>query len=373
MGHIIRTPAGTYRANWRDATGRQKAKTFRTKKEAAAFLAETETAIHRGNYVDPHVARRVLLRDYASDWYAGRTVEARTRETSQAMLRTHVLPSWGDMSLSQIEHLAVQRWVADLAGRRSPATVAAAVGVLSMILDTAVRSRLLLMNPCDGLQLPRRRIDLSAMQTITRAELRQILLPVLPPQYRVLACLAAGAGLRWGECVGLPRSAVDLDRREVHVYRVAVETSGRIELRSYPKSRAGVRRVPLPDFAVTVLVTHCAASRHPGDLVVATRTGGALRRSTFRRRVWVPAVERAGLPTGLRFHDLRHSYATWLVSEGVPVNVVQRLMGHERASTTLNRYVHAPRDYEDRVRDLFREDPDDPEPPAPAGVAGGFC
>ena len=56
------------------------------------------------------------------------------------------------------------------------------------------------------------------------------------------------------------------------------------------------------------------------------------------------------------FHDLRHSYATWLVSDGVPVNVVQRLMGHENASTTLNRYVHAPRDYDERVRRLFDDD-----------------
>jgi hypothetical protein len=55
----------------------------------------------------------------------------------------------------------------------------------------------------------------------------------------------------------------------------------------------------------------------------------------------------------LRFHDLLHSYATWLVSDGVPVNVVQKVMGHEQASTTLNRYTYAPDDYEALVRDAF--------------------
>ena len=373
MGHIVKTQVGHFRANWRDGADQQKSKTFATRKEAAAFLAETEAAIHRGTYVDPHAARRILLRDYAAEWLTGRTVEARTKETTEAMLRTHVLPRWGKLPLSRIDHLSVQQWVSELGTRRAPATVAAAAGVLSMILDTAVRTRLLPVNPCDGVSLPRRHTDAAPLQTITRDELRNRLLPAVPPQYRVMICLAAGSGLRWGECAGLASAAVDLDRREVHVYRVAVETSGPVELRSYPKSRAGVRRVPLPRFSVVALRTHQATYPHPGDLVAATRTGGPLRRSTFRRRVWVPSLQRADLPPSLRFHDLRHSYATWLVSDGLPVNVVQRLMGHERAATTLNRYVHAPRDYDARVRHLFEDDePDDPEDGA-AGVLAPVC
>src|SRR5215207_7792613 len=68
----------------------------------------------------------------------------------------------------------------------------------------------------------------------------------------------------------------------------------------------------------------------------------------------IPAVERSRLPAGLRFHGLRHSYATWLVSDGVPINVVSRLMGYEQISTTLNRYTHDARDYADlRVRAAF--------------------
>ena len=132
----------------------------------------------------------------------------------------------------------------------------------------------------------------------------------------------------------------------------------------------------------------------PGLLVFPTRNGTPLRRSNFRRQIWRPALVRAGLlgevaavgdawhatwvgqsgstqhrtfstereaidhiaryaVGGLRYHDLRHSYATWLVSDGVPVNAVQRVMGHEQASTTLNRYTHTPDDYSQRVRAAF--------------------
>jgi hypothetical protein len=117
----------------------------------------------------------------------------------------------------------------------------------------------------------------------------------------------------------------------------------------------------------------------PG-LIFANQVGGAYRRTLFRTRVWRPALVRAGLlglvesdgekfraewtdaagvpgsamfkrepaavlhvarnqAGGLRFHDLRHSYATWLVDDGVPVNMVQRVLGHERSSTTLDLYT----------------------------------
>ena len=73
---------------------------------------------------------------------------------------------------------------------------------------------------------------------------------------------------------------------------------------------------------------------------------------TEREAIAHVAAHQAG---GLRFDDLRHCYATWLVSAGVPVNMVQRVMGHAQPSTTLNRYTHVPSDYDDRVRAVFRD------------------
>lgn len=70
-----------------------------------------------------------------------------------------------------------------------------------------------------------------------------------------------------------------------------------------------------------------------------------------RQEAEAELVQRAA--GGLRFHDLRHAYATWLISDGVPVNVVQRVMGHSSASTTLNLYVHASSDHDDAVRAIF--------------------
>lgn len=182
-----------------------------------------------------------------------------------------------------------------------------------------------------------------------------------------------------------------------------------VTVRPFPKSRAGWRTVPLPGWLIRELRAHREAAGgdpDPRALVFAASTGTGLRRSNFRRQVWRPALVRAGLlgsvvqvgpdkyratwpdktgvdrskeftterdaaadvaehaHGGLRFHDLRHSYATWLVSDGVPVNIVRKVMGHERTSTTLDRYTHTPADYAGRVRDAMDGPADFPLTPA---------
>ncbi|MDT0531853.1 site-specific integrase [Micromonospora sp. DSM 115977] len=395
---MSKTPAGTYRANWRDSADRQKAKTFRTKKEANAFLAEVEGALNRGTYVDPH-AGRMRFGEFVTRWLAGRSVEARTAERTDSMLRAHLLPQWADWPLAKIDYLAVQEWVTTLGRTLAPSTTTKHLGMLSMIMQTAIRARLIAVNPCEGVRVPRNRAREARAGTISREAFFGQLLPAVPAEHRGIVCAAAGAGLRWGECAGLPWEAVDLDRGLLHVAQVAVETHGGIVLRAYPKTRAGVRTVPMPPFLVDELRRRRGAAVPDGRaLVFADRDGGPQRRSNFRRRVWLPSLVRAGLlgrvaevapgrwvaswPDrdgreqraefadesaavahaaasafgGLRFHDLRHSYITWLVTDGVPVNVVRRVVGHEKASTTLNRYTHTPDDYADRVRLTFADD-----------------
>ncbi|PWU48891.1 site-specific integrase [Micromonospora globispora] len=402
MGHVVKTPAGTYRANWRDAAGRQKAKTFRTKKEASTFLAQTEAALSRGTYVNPH-AGRTRFGDFAQQWLATRTVEARTAERTVSMLRAHVLPKWGDWPLGQVDFMSVQEWVTSLSRELAPTTVAKSYQLLSMILRTAVQARLIVTNPAEGVKLPRDRSRDVKPVTISREVFFGKLLPAVPARHRGIVSAAAGAGLRWGECAGLPWSSVDLDRAVLRVVQVAEETHGGILLRPYPKSRAGVRTVPLPGFLVSALrrLRTDAGDPDPRTLVFRDRVGRPLRRSNFRRRVWLPSLVRAGLlgqvvntgphryravwpdregvewsaefttereavacvaakaAGGMRFHDLRHAYATWLVTDGVPINLVQRVMGHEQASTTLDRYTHTPADYAARILDAFTLPADD--------------
>lgn len=88
MGFVRKTPAGTFRACWRDPAGGQKSKSFRTKREAVAFLTEVESGLNRGTYVNPH-AGRTRFGDFAQQWLATRAVErVRPSALSRCFART---------------------------------------------------------------------------------------------------------------------------------------------------------------------------------------------------------------------------------------------------------------------------------------------
>lgn len=394
MASIHKGRNGTYRVRWRDPAGRQRSKSFKLRKEAATFVSELEVSLRRGVYVDPR-AGKVKFSAYAEKYLASRNDEITTAARDASIMRNHVLPRWGATPLEAVDHTAVQVWVTQLGKDLSPATVAECFRLTSMVFKAACRDRVLGFNPCDGVRLPRRRKTAGADRVISREVFLGGLLPVVPERYRALVALAGGTGLRWGETVGLRWDAVDLENGRLHVIRTAVEVGGHVTTKPYPKSKAGRRVVPLPDFALTLLREQEArfGSDEVGHVFV-NEVGGRLWRGHFRARVWRPSLVRAGLlgevsrveggylacwvdgdgapqqhtfasepaavahvvrhaAGGLRFHDLRHSYATWLVSQGVPINDVANVMGHEQTSMTLDRYTHSTDERFTRIREAF--------------------
>jgi integrase len=396
MGHVSRTPVGKFRANWRDPAGKQKAKTFGTKREANAFLAQIEAAKNSGTYVSPH-AGRVLFGEHAREWMAARRTAKTTTARDESVMRVHVIAQWGSWPLSRIDELSVQKWVTGLADRRSQAVVSKSLQLTSGVMRSAVRNRLIAVNPCEGVKVPPARKQDVADLIISRSELRDVLLPEVPHRHRALIATAAGTGLRWGEAVGLCRDTVDLDRARLSVIRTVIEVNGNTSMKPFPKSSAGRRTIPVPPWVASLLREHLDTYRlGAAGLVFANEVGGALRRSLFRSRVWRPALVRAGLlgtvtveddkfaaywtdddgtpdhtlfrtraaavkhvakhqAGGLRFHDLRHSYATWLVDDGVPPTMVMRVMGHEKVTTTLELYARRTDDA-DRILQALADD-----------------
>jgi integrase len=333
--------------------------------------------------------------------------ERTTAAKDCSIMETHVLPRWGDVPLGKIDHIGLQEWVTALGVRRKPATVGLALRLASAVLRSAVRNRLIAFNPAEDVRVPRIRRSDTDERIISRADLRTALLPAVPERYRGVVATAAGAGLRWGEVAGLRADALDLDGARLSVIRTVTEVGGHTVFKPFPKSAASRRTVPLPSWLVPIIREHRGRWPTASDEPVFTNEVGApLRRTLFRSRIWRPSLVRAGLlgevvpvtgglearwtdeagashterhrtyaqavqhvaghqAGGLRFHDLRHSYATWLVDDGVPPNMVQRVMGHERSSTTLDLYTrrtHNSSRILGALNDPVGEEPDEDDP-----------
>ena len=341
MANIAKRADGRWRARYRDNAGKERARHFARRIDAQAWLDSVTTSVGTGSYVDPSRSK-VTVGTVAEQWFAGKiNLRATTRVRYESALRVHVIPRWGDVRLDRVEHGDIQRWLADLSGDgQSGSSVRKAHGVLSSILDLAVRERRLASNPSVGVNLPalgeRRRRYLTANQVDQLASNAGIgRLPVL---------ILAYCGLRWSELAGLRVRDVDLMRRRLNIECAVTEVNGgRLEWNS-PKNHER-RSVPLPRFIVKELTKHLAKLA-ADDLVFTGANGGVLRNRNARRDWFNPAARAIAEP-GLTPHELRHTAASLAVSAGANVKAVQRMLGHASAAMTLDRYA-----------DLFDDDLD---------------
>jgi integrase len=220
--------------------------------------------------------------------------------------------------------------------------------LLSTVLAAAVDDGLIPSNPARGIHIKQAE-PASTMVFLSPGE-AAVLVSAIDPRYRALVVLLLATGMRWGEATALQVGDVDLDGA-VPLLRVRQAWkrtgSGAMEL-GPPKTRAGNRTVSLaPEVAATL---RPLLEGRPHDAFVFTgSTGKPLRQSNFHRNVWTPAVRRLNESGALtkrpRIHDLRHTHASAQVAAGVPLNVIQRRLGHESITTTVDRYSHLAPDY----------------------------
>jgi len=375
FGNIRKRASGRYQARYRGPDGRLRSAphTFERKSDAARWLAFKETEINRGDWTDPDAAR-VTFGEYAGEWVHDRVLKARTEELYGGLLRNHLLPTFGNVSIGDIDEGAMRRWRKERlqAGSRAqrpfgPVTVAKAYRLMHAILETAVDDRRIPRNPCniDGAgeedSPERETVPLPVISAIAAA---------VPVRFRVMVLLATFAGMRWGELVALRRCNIDLEACEIRIVETTAELdAGGLLLPETPKSRAGRRTVAFHVDLVPELRWHLERFAEPGErgLVFVGAKGARLRRSNFRP-IWTKACATAGVP-GVHFHDLRHTGGTLAAATGASLKELMARLGHSSTRAALI-YQHATRDRDRAIAkalgDLARGVQTDPSPqPAP--------
>lgn len=216
-------------------------------------------------------------------------------------------------------------------------------------MKSAIRDRRITSNPCDHTKLPK--VEHKQIVPLTTGEVAAVR-DALPPQLQALVTLAAGTGMRQGECFGLTVDRVKFLERTAMVDQQLVTVAGQPPTLGPPKTQASNRTIPLPQVVVDALAAHLAEFPAGPDGLVFTMSGKPITRSAFGHK-WRAAVKEAGLPTGTGFHALRHYYASLLIRHGESVKTVQARLGHASAVETLDTYSHLWPDSDDRTRDAI--------------------
>lgn len=341
---------GVIRARYRDAAGVQRSRRWPERgnlREAVRWRRERMAEVDKGTHLVGDPKRK--FGGYAAERVAAwRKHKDTTRAQVDSHMRNHLLPYFGDRPIGSIRPAHVEAWVARTEQVIAPSTLRVVFAWLNRIMGDAVRDRLIRDNPCTGIELPEvverevQPLPLDAVDALAEA---------MPPHLRAAVLVAAWAGLRQGEVLGLRTHRLDLlgrghDERgrrkppSIYVAEQLQTIGGAAPVLVPPKTKRSVRRVPIPPHLVEVLAAHLAAYP-PGDngFVFTNTVGRPIRRNLFGE-VWRPAVARAGLTKGTRFHDLRHTYASMLIEAGESVVVVSKRLGHASATETLDTYGH---------------------------------
>jgi integrase len=247
------------------------------------------------------------------------------------MLRKYLIPYFGEFKMTEITRQMVQGFVAQLGQRLSPKSLRLAKNLLSKVFSTAIEWGFVEQNPATGVRLP----ALVAQQeriALTPEQVRALLDELLEP-FKSMVLIGVLSGLRRGELFALRWSAVDCERKLIHVRESVYE--GHF---GTPKTRSSFRKIPIGKALEEVFRGLKGKNAAAGDLVFASENGKTpLRPENVLKRVIHPACERLGLPR-VGWHDLRHTSAT-LLHEHEPLRVTQAILGHSDLQTTLG-YTH---------------------------------
>ncbi|MEI6622336.1 MAG: tyrosine-type recombinase/integrase [Actinomycetes bacterium] len=350
MASIAKQPGGKWRARYRDSAGKEHAKHFARKTDAQHWLDEVTASVVTGMYVDPK-AGKVTFKQYAEQWAGIQMHRPTTQDHVANVLKNHAYPAFGDRPINLIMPSDIGVWVKRMSLTLSPSFVGTIHGIVSGIFRSAIRDRRIVSNPCDGTKLPtptKKEIVPPTTETIGK------LVQGAPERWATLFTFAAGTGMRNGECLGLTRDRVDFLRRTVQVDRQMVTVVGRAPFLAPPKTRASVRTIPLPNVVVTALSEHVRVYDIAEDgLLFCDPSNKPISRTAFSARVWIPTVAAAKITDPIRFHDLRHYYASLLIRHGESIKTVQARLGHASAAETLDTYSHLWPDSDDRTREAI--------------------
>ena len=317
----------------------------------AEVKEKLKQAIEETQALDVTKAGKYTVGEWMEVWfqdYAKIKVRPSSHQTYQGYIHNHIRPNIGDIPLEKLTSLDLQKFYKKLLvqGRvdrveakgqpkgLSAKTVRNIHQILSSALKLAQEQRLILTNPAEGCALPR--VEHQEMKTLTTVQLASFFREARESGVFELYYLELATGLRRGELLGLKWEDVDLERGDLRVRRQVSRINGEV-VEAPLKTKNAYRTLPLAEDTVSVLREQRKKVGN-SPWVFPSPDGGPISPDSVLHMLH-RVLKRAGLPK-VRFHDLRHTFATLVLQNGVDVKTVSGMLGHFSAGLTLDTYAH---------------------------------
>ncbi len=338
-----------------------------SKKDAQKELRDLLYSIDNGTFVQP---TKMTVEQYLEQWLKMHkpNIEPTTHDWYVMVCRKHIAPHLGQIQLQKLTPLAIQKFYAHklVAGRLdgkgkalSPNTVRHIHSVLRKALNVAVKLQLIPRNPCDAVEPPKA-VKKEASYW-TPEEAAKFLKAIKGDRLYALFYTALATGLRRGELLGLQWKDIDFHNKSLTVRRVIVRRSKGTVIKK-PKTEKSRATISLSSGAVEVLKKHKAQQAqerlamgdqyHKTDFVFTTFEGKPLEPTYISGDYFRKLIEKAKVKR-INFHALRHTHATILASQGVPLKVVSERLRHSSVAITGDIYSHVFTEMDREAADSF--------------------
>jgi len=359
-----------YVIDFYDNLGKRHVETIGTNKHAAEDkLLEKMNQVRKGTYVPQSQGK--TFREFAEGWFKGKVgVKEATRVSYQGILNKHLIPYFGGGRISDMRRENIREFVKGLdeEGALNPKTIHNILLVLHQIIDDAQVEGLITHNPYLKIEKPNREnpevdylrtheipIFLKACEVSKEPEKKVSKIPQPPEEKRkerpkcdstryAFFYTAIFTGMRRGELLGLKWEDIDWLNRKIHVKRSLYKTTFQT-----PKSKHSKRAIDIGPRLIDVLKNHRAKQNETrlkvgegwsnNDLVFSQNDGTPLDGDNVYHRDLKAVLKKAEL-RAIRIHDLRHTFASILISAGHSPKYIMNQMGHSSVKTTLDLYAH---------------------------------
>ena len=342
-GTMNQLPSGSWRAQIY-IEGIRFGKTFKKKALAQKWLRDKVYEIGNGLRIKD---AQMLLKDYFQDWLVIKKgfIKPHTWSHYESVIRMYISPTLGKITLSDLtsDHIRslYQQLLQYGVGKR---TIEVLHAILHVSLGDAVKQRLIHSNPSNSVRAPKH--NPPEMRIMTENEISTFLITIQGHPIEALYFIAISTGLRQSELLGLKWSDLDWNNCSLKVIRQLKRNSKRNNYFSNLKTKHSKRTIKLGKKTIRKLNNHHIEQQkykrnsnwEENDLIFTTKSGTPIKQGNLYTQFKL-FLQKAGLPD-IRFHDLRHTAATLMLNNGVPILTVSRRLGHSKPSITLDVYGH---------------------------------